>query len=185
MQQPMQAVPIQNPPRPTPIPAQPIPNPNNMSTQPIQNVEVQTFPTYVITPTPFNGIELRLGRVVNKTNPTMVIQEEQVHNHTNQEEQIDVQIIQREEQMTNPLNEERNTPVQQEISFPNSLVAETPQKMNPPYPKRLLVKKTEEPLEHNIEIELQNICVNIPLLGLKVVQGAFAYQRTIGKSCRL
>jgi hypothetical protein len=112
MQQPMQFAPIQNPPQPTPIPAQPIPNPNNRPTQPIQNVEVQTFPTYVITLAPFNGIELRSGRVVNKTNPTMVIKEEQVHNHTNQEEQIDVQIVQREEHMTNPLNKERNTPVQ-------------------------------------------------------------------------
>ena len=56
--------------------------------------------------------------------------------------------------MTNPLNEERNTPIQQEIPSPNSLVAETPHKMNPPYPERLLVKKTEEPLEHNLDIEL-------------------------------
>jgi hypothetical protein len=86
MQQPMQAAPIQNPPQPTLIPSQPFPNPNNRLTQPIQNVEVQTFPTYVITPALFNGIELRLGSIVNKTNPTMVIQEEQVHNHTNQEE---------------------------------------------------------------------------------------------------
>jgi hypothetical protein len=164
MQQPMLYAPIQNPPRPAPILAQPIPNPNNRPTQPIQNIEVQTFPTYVIMPAPFNGIELRSGRVVNKTNPTMVIQEEQVHNHINLEEQIDVQTVQREEQMTNPLNEERNTPVQQEIPSPNSLVAETPQKMNPPYPERLFVKKTKEPLEHNLETELWNICVNIPLL---------------------
>jgi hypothetical protein len=71
----------------------------------IQNIEVQTFPTYGITPAPLNGIELRSGRVVNKTNPTMVIQEEQVDNHTNQEEKIDVQMVQREERMTNPLNE--------------------------------------------------------------------------------
>jgi hypothetical protein len=97
MQQPIQATPIQNPPRPTPIPAQPIPNPNNRLTQPIQNIEVQTFPTYVIMQSPFNGIELRSGRIVSKTNPTMVIQEEQVHDHTNQDEQIDVQIVQREE----------------------------------------------------------------------------------------
>jgi hypothetical protein len=69
----MQATPIQNPPQPTPILAQPIPNPNNRPTQPVQNLEVQTFPTYVITPAPFNGIELRSGRVLNKTNPTMVI----------------------------------------------------------------------------------------------------------------
>ena len=55
----MQVSPIQNPPRPTPIPAQPIPNPNNRLTQPIQNIEVQTFPTFLITPALFNGIELR------------------------------------------------------------------------------------------------------------------------------
>jgi hypothetical protein len=108
----MQVAHIQNPPRPTPIPAQPIPNPNNRPTQSIQNIEAQTFPTHVITPTPFNGIELRSGRIVNKTNPTMVIQEEQEHNYTNQEEQIYVQTIKREEQMNNPLNEEINTLVQ-------------------------------------------------------------------------
>jgi hypothetical protein len=95
----------------------------------------------------------------------VVIQEEQVDNHTNQEEeQIDIQIVQREEQMTNPLNEERNTPVQQETPSPNSLATEIPQKINPPYPERLLVKKSEEPLGHNLETELRNICVKIPLL---------------------
>jgi hypothetical protein len=73
MKQPMQDEPIQNPLQRTPISAQPIPNPNNRLKQPIKNVEVQNFPTYVIMPTPFNGIELRLGRIVNKTNPTMVI----------------------------------------------------------------------------------------------------------------
>jgi len=115
MQQQMQVAPIKNPPRLTPIPSQPIPNPNNKPTQHVQNLEVQTFPTYVITPAPFSRIELRSRRVVNKTNPTMVIQEEEhVDNHTEQkEEQIDIQIVQREEQMANPLNKERNTLVQQ------------------------------------------------------------------------
>jgi hypothetical protein len=37
----------------------------------------------------------------------MVIQEEQVHNHTNQEEQIDVQMVQREEQMIDPLKKKK------------------------------------------------------------------------------
>jgi hypothetical protein len=111
-------------------------------------------------PTPFNGIELISGRIVNKTNPTMVIQEEHVHNHTNQEEQIDVQTVQIEEQMTDPLN----TPVPQETPSPNSLSTEMPHEMNSPYPERLLIKKTEEPLEHNLETELQNICIKIPLL---------------------
>jgi hypothetical protein len=87
-----------------------------------------------------------------------------VRNHTNQEEQIDVQTVQREEQMTDPLNEERNTPVPQEIPSLKSLTVETPHEMNPPYPERFLIKKTKEPLEHNLETELQNICVKIPLL---------------------
>jgi hypothetical protein len=40
-----------------------------------------------------------------------------------------------------------------------------PQKMNPlPYIERLLVKKSEELLGHNLEIEHRNICVKIPLL---------------------
>jgi hypothetical protein len=76
MQQQVQDAPIPNPPWPTPIPTQPIPNPNNRPTQSIQNLEVHTFPTYVINPTSFNGIELRSGRVLNKPNPTVVIQEE-------------------------------------------------------------------------------------------------------------
>jgi hypothetical protein len=130
----MQVSTIQSPPRPTPIPAQPIPNPNNRLTQHIQNVEVQTFPTYVIMTAPFNGIELRLGRIVNKTNPTMVIQEEHMYNYTNQEEQIGSQMVQREEQMTNLMNEERNTLVPKEIPSPNSFASETPHEVNPPYP---------------------------------------------------
>jgi hypothetical protein len=63
-------------------------------------------------------------------------------------------MVQREEHMTDTLNEKRNTPVPQEIPSPNSLAVETPHEMNPPYLERLLIKKTEEPLEHNIETEL-------------------------------
>ena len=40
-----------------------------------------------------------------------------------------------------------------------------PQKTNPPpYPERLLVKKFEVPLGNNLEIELRNIYVKIPLI---------------------
>jgi hypothetical protein len=67
--------------------------------------------------------------------------------------------------MDNQLNEERKTPLKQETPPHTSHTSETPQKMNPPpYPKMLLVKKFEEPLGHNLETELRNICVNIPLL---------------------
>jgi len=57
LQQQMQVAPIPNPPWPTHILAQSIPNPNNRPTQLVQNIEVQTFPTYVITPASFNGIQ--------------------------------------------------------------------------------------------------------------------------------
>jgi hypothetical protein len=64
----MKVAPSPKPPRPTPFPAQPIPNSNNRPTQPVQNIEVQTFPTYVITPTSLNEIRLRSGKVLNKPN---------------------------------------------------------------------------------------------------------------------
>jgi hypothetical protein len=63
-----------NPPRPTTIPAQPIPNPNNRPTHPVQNAEIQTFPTY--------EIQLRSGKVVNQSNSGVIIQEEN-DNHLN------------------------------------------------------------------------------------------------------
>jgi hypothetical protein len=68
-------------------------------------------------------------------------------------------MVQREEQMTDPLNEKRNTSVPQEIPSPNSLATETPHEMNPPYPERMLIKKTKEPLEHNLETRtLEYMC---------------------------
>jgi hypothetical protein len=39
-------------PRPTLLLAQPIPNPNNKPTQPLHNVDMQAFPTYVISHVP-------------------------------------------------------------------------------------------------------------------------------------
>lgn len=60
----------------------------------------------MITPTSFNGIELRSARVLNKPNPTVVIQEE---------EQVDNQAVEEEKQMDKQLYEERDTPVQHEI----------------------------------------------------------------------
>jgi hypothetical protein len=144
-QQQMQAAPNPNPPRPTPIPAQPIPNPNNRPTQPVQNLEVQTFPTYVITPTSLNEIQLRSGKVLNKPNSTVVIREE--------------------EHIYDQPNEEEDIPVQEEIPPHTPQPSEIPQEANPPpYPERLLVKKPEVPLGHDLEVELRNVCVNIPLL---------------------
>jgi hypothetical protein len=80
-----------NPLRPTTIPAQPIPNPNNRPTHPVQNTEVQTFPTY--------EIQLRSGKVVNQSNPAIIIQEEN-DNHCDEEN------IQ-----TTPVEEEASPPI--------------------------------------------------------------------------
>jgi hypothetical protein len=88
----MQATPNPKPPCTTPILAQPIPNMNNRPTQPVQNIEVQTFPSYVITPTSLNEIQLRYGKVLNKPNSIVVFQEEeQIYNQPNEEEYILVQ----------------------------------------------------------------------------------------------
>jgi hypothetical protein len=53
-------------PRPTLLPAQPVPNPNNKPTQPLHNVELQTFSTYVISLVPLHEIEIRLGKVLDR-----------------------------------------------------------------------------------------------------------------------
>jgi hypothetical protein len=45
-----------------------IPNPNNRTTHLVKNKEVQTFPTY--------EIQLRSGKVVNQSNPAVIIKEE-------------------------------------------------------------------------------------------------------------
>jgi hypothetical protein len=141
----MQVAPNPDLPWTTPIPAQPIPNQNNRPTQPVQNIEVHTFPTYVINPTSLNEIQLRSGKVLNKPNSKVVIQEE--------------------EQLNNQPDEEKDTPVQEEIPPHTPQPSEIPQKTNPPpYLERLLVKKPEVPVGHDLEAELSNICVNIPLL---------------------
>ena len=88
----MKPSPNPNPPRPTPIPAQPIPNMNNRPTKHAHNLEVQTFPTYVITPTSLNEIQLISRKVLNKPNSTVVIQEEeQIDNQPHEEEDTPVQ----------------------------------------------------------------------------------------------
>jgi hypothetical protein len=67
----------ENSPRPTLLPAQPVPNPNNKPTQPLHNVELQTFLTYVISLVPLHEIQLRSGKVLDKQKPSVVIWEEE------------------------------------------------------------------------------------------------------------
>ena len=44
---------------------QPIPNPNNKPTQSLNNIELQTLPSYLISTIPVHEIQLRSRRVVN------------------------------------------------------------------------------------------------------------------------
>jgi hypothetical protein len=46
--------------------APPVPNPNNKPTQPLHNVEMQTFPMYVISHVPLQKIQLRSGKVLDR-----------------------------------------------------------------------------------------------------------------------
>ena len=59
------------------LPAQPIPNPNNKPTQALNNIELQTLPSYVILTVPVHEIQLQSERVVNdKHKLSVVIREE-------------------------------------------------------------------------------------------------------------
>ena len=66
----------QNTPRTSQLPVQSLPNPNNKTTQPIFNIELQYFPTYFIMKTPFQGVQLRLERVLQQETPFVNIEED-------------------------------------------------------------------------------------------------------------
>ena len=96
----------------------------------MQNTKVQTFPTY--------EIQLRSGKVVNQSDPALIIQEEN-DNHSKEENT-------------------QTTPAEEEASPPIPITSQSvrvPQQINlPPYPERLLVKKPDPPLHRDIEDEL-------------------------------
>ena len=71
-------------PRPAFLPAQPVPNPNNKPPQSLHNVEMQAFPTYVITLAPLQEIQLRSRKVLERKRPSIVIQEEEEEETTQQ-----------------------------------------------------------------------------------------------------
>ena len=64
------------------LPAQPIPNPNNKLDQALNNIELQTLPSYVILTIPLHEIQLRYGRVVNDKHKSSVI----IHEENEEEE---------------------------------------------------------------------------------------------------
>jgi hypothetical protein len=113
-------------PRPRLLPAQLVSNPSNKPPQHLHNVEMQAFPTYVITPVPLQKIQLRSRKVLDRKRPSMVIHEEEEEETTKQ-----------------PTDDTRWEDViiskNQEPKLPQN---ETSQIMKvPPYPDRLVIEK--------------------------------------------
>jgi hypothetical protein len=123
----------------------------------VKNTKVQTFPTY--------EIQLRSGKVVNQSNPAVIIQKEN-DNHSEEENT-----------QTTPAEEEASPPIPI-----TSQSVQVPQKINlPPYPKRLLVRKLDPPLHKDIEDELRNVCIKIPLL--QAIKDIPIYSKIIRDLC--
>jgi hypothetical protein len=55
------------------LPTKPMPNLNKKPTQPLHNVDMKTFPTYVISPIPLHEIQLRSRKVLDRQRPSVVI----------------------------------------------------------------------------------------------------------------
>jgi hypothetical protein len=88
------------------LPAQPVPNPNNNPPQPLHNVEMQAFPTYVITHVPLQEIQLRSGKFMDRQRPSVVIQEEEEEEETTKQPMDDT----RWEDFIIPKNQEPKIP---------------------------------------------------------------------------
>ncbi|CAF4431391.1 unnamed protein product, partial [Adineta steineri] len=76
---PLQLLPPQNTTRPTQLPVQPIANPNNKTIQAPYNVDIQTYPTYptyLISTIPLQGVQLRSGRDLSQIKSPVTIEEE-------------------------------------------------------------------------------------------------------------
>ena len=66
-----------NPLQPTLLPTQLIPNHNNKPTQALNNIELRTLPSYLVSTIPVHEIQLRSGKVVNdKPRTSVIIREE-------------------------------------------------------------------------------------------------------------
>ena len=118
---------------------------NNKTTKPIYKIEIQSLPTYFITLVPLLGVQLRSWRILQPEPPTVTIKEHE------EEQQSDEDLGGKERKTTS-----RNQPIIQTGQL------QTPK--TPPYPERLAMENPIVSPEFNLEAELKNICVWIPLL---------------------
>ena len=130
---------------------QPVPNPNNNKTNsPIYSTNIHTLPTYFITSIPLLGVQLRSGRNLQPKPSTVTIEE---HEEEPQEVQFDEDLGE-EEKEKETINRDQPTIQTRKAQAPK----------NPPYLERLAIEKPVAVPKFNLEAELKNLCVQIPLL---------------------
>ena len=157
-----------NPQQPTLLPAQLIPNPNNKPTQALNNIELQTLPSYLISTVPVHEIQLRSGRVVNDKPKSSVIIHEENEEEEDSNEPMNDAIL---EDMDIPKNPVHTHPPQEPIQ----------EQRVPPFPERLVIEKPVVHPEYDILNELKNICVKIPLL--QAIKDIPIYNKVIKELC--
>ena len=143
-----------------------MPNPkNNKTNPPIYSTDIHTLPTYFITSVPLLGVQLRSGRSLQPKHSTVTIEE---HEEEPQEVQSDEDLGEAEK--------EKET-----VNQPTIQTRTTQAPKNPPYPERLAIEKTIAVPEFNLEVELKNLCVRIPLL--QAIKDILIYAKIVRELC--
>ena len=106
---------------------------------------MQNFRAYVISPAPLSEIHLRSGKILEKSEPRVVIEEE------------------------DPFDSPEVSPLRETIIPPTQasslgLKSKIQAFQKPPFPERLTIEKPVIQPEFDILNELINVCVKIPLL---------------------
>jgi hypothetical protein len=144
-----------------------VPNPNNNPPQPLNNVEMHAFLTYVITHVPLQEMQLRSRKVLDRKRPSVVIQEEEEEEETTKQSTDNTRweavIILKNQESKLPQNE------------PSQITKV------PPYLDRLVIEKPTTQLEFDILNELKNICVKIPLL--QAIKDILIYSKVVKELC--
>jgi hypothetical protein len=143
-----------------------VPNPNNKPPQTLNNVDMQSFPTYVITPIPLQEIQLRLRKFLDRQRPSIVILKEE-EEETTQQPMDDT----RWEDVIIPNNQEPKLPQNEPLQITKV----------PPYPYRLVIEKPTTRPEFDILNELKYICVKIPFL--QSINDIPIYGKVVKKLC--
>ena len=126
-------------------------------------------PTYVIHSAPIQEIQLRFGKLLNKTPPAVIIQEESGEENTEKEisEEEDMHIASENTQVLGTQDSQSS--------------AQTQLNKNSPYPERLLIENPVVRLQFDLENELKNVCIKIPLL--QAIRDVPIYSKMVSELC--